>query len=133
MAKPVDKSAAKKKRSIKLPVGVVYVTTSSNNTIVTLTDPAGNKVSGGGTWMVGFKGTKQSTPYASEMLTWHIMKEAKEQFWLKQVRLIVKGLGLWRDGAFKGINNTGGIDIVSITEATGIQFGGCQGKRPKRN
>ncbi|MDP2670144.1 MAG: hypothetical protein Q8O99_04110 [bacterium] len=49
MAKPVDKSAAKKKRSIKLPVGLVYVTTSSNNTIVTLTDPAGNKVSGGGT------------------------------------------------------------------------------------
>lgn len=101
MAKPTDKAAAKKKRSIKLPTGILYVTTSSNNTIVTLTDPTGNKISGGGTGMVGFKGTKQSTPYAAEMLTGHIMKEAKEQFGLKQLRLIVKGLGLGRDGAFK--------------------------------
>lgn len=133
MAKATSKSAPKKKKAIKLPFGTLYVTTTPNNTLVTLTDPHGNKVTWGGTGMAGFKGAKQSTPYAAEVLTQQIMKEAKEQFGLKQVRLILKGVWLGRDGVFKGINNIGWIDILSIQEKTGIQFGGCQGKRPKRN
>lgn len=133
MAKATGKNVVKKKKLIKLPFGTLYVTTTPNNTMITLTDQRGNKISGWGTGLVGFKGAKQSTPYAAEMLTQHIMKEAKEQFGLKQVRLIMKWTGLWRDGSFKGINNIGGIDIVSITEATGIQFWGCEGIRPKRN
>ncbi|MEF2175503.1 MAG: 30S ribosomal protein S11 [Candidatus Absconditabacteria bacterium] len=125
--------ASKKKKNIKLPVGVVYVKTSSNNTIVTLTDENGNKVSGGGTGNMGFKGTKKSTPYAAELLTKEIVKEAKENYGLKEIGLIVKGVGLGRDGAFKAINDVGGVDITYIKEATPIQFGGCKGKRPKRN
>ncbi|USN55819.1 MAG: 30S ribosomal protein S11 [Candidatus Peribacteria bacterium] len=67
------------------------------------------------------------------MLTRDLIREAKESFGLKEVSIIAKGLGLGRDGVFKGINDTGGIDITSITEATGVQHGGCTGKRPKRN
>jgi len=133
MAKPAGKNVVKKKKSIKLPFGTLYVTTTSNNTIVTLTDLQGNKVSGWGTGMAWFKGAKESTPYAAEVLTHNIIKEAKEQFGMKQVRLIMRWVGLWRDGVFKWINNVGGIDIVSIKEDTGIQFGGCQWIRPKRN
>ena len=127
------KAVAKKKKAIKLPFGILYVTTTSNNTHVTLTDQQWNKVIGGGTGLVSFKWAKQSTPYAAEVLTQHLMKEAKEQFGLKQIRLILRGVGLGRDGVFKGINNIWGIDIMSISEATGIQFGGCQWIRPKRN
>lgn len=83
--------------------------------------------------MAGFKGTKQSTPYAAETLTRNIIKEAKESFGLKEIGIIARGLGMGRDGAFKGINDVGGIDIAYIKEATGIQFGGCKRKRPKRN
>jgi len=83
--------------------------------------------------MAWFKGAKESTPYAAEILAHNIIKEAKEQFGMKQVRLIMRWVGLGRDGVFKWINNVGGIDIVSIKEDTGIQFGGCQGIRPKRN
>ena len=123
----------KKKKHIKLPIGVLHVKTSFNNTIVTLTDPQGNKVIGGGTGSMGFKGTKQSTPYAAEVLTKKLITEAKDDFGLKQIGVIAKWLGLWRDGVFKWINDVGGIDITWIKEATGIQFGGCKGKRPKRN
>ena len=133
MAKASAKMSQKKKKSIKLPFGTLYVTTTSNNTIITLTDLQGNKISGGGTWMAWFKWAKESTPYAAEMLATNIVKEAKDQFGMKQVRLIMRWVGLWRDGVFKWINNVWGIDIVSIREDTWIQFGGCQWIRPKRN
>lgn len=123
----------KKKRNIKLPLWTVYITTTFNNTIVTITDVQWNKVIGWGTGQLWFKGTKQSTPYAAEMLTRQIMKEAKESFGLKEVGIIAKWLWMWRDGVFKGINDTGGIDILWIKEATPIQHGWCRGKRPKRN
>jgi ribosomal protein S11 len=67
------------------------------------------------------------------VLTKKLISEAKDDFGLKQIGVIAKGLGLGRDGVFKGINDVGGIDITWIKEATGIQFGGCKGKRPKRN
>lgn len=138
VAKPTAKPAAKgtpkkKKKAIKLSAGVLHVHTSFNNTIVTLTDMQGNKVAGGGTGHVGFKGTKQSTPYAAEVLTREIMKEAKEQSGLKEVIIVARGLGMGRDGVFKGINDVGGIDITAIKEDTPLQFGGCKRKRPKRN
>ncbi len=126
-------NAKKKKRNIKLPLWTVYITTSFNNTIVTITDTQGNKVIWWWTGQLWFKGTKQSTPYAAEMLTKQLMKEAKDNFWLKEVGIIAKWLWMWRDGVFKWINDTWGIDILWIKEATPIQHGWCKGKRPKRN
>jgi len=125
-------STTKKKKNIKLPFGKLYVKTTFNNTIVTLTDENGNKISGGGTWLLGYKWTKKSTPYAAEMLTKQILKEARDQFWLKEIGIIFKGLGLWRDGVFKAINDLGGIDIMWIREETPIQFGWCKRPRPRR-
>jgi len=125
------KSTAKKKKNIKLAYGLLHVQTSPNNTIVTLTDENGNKVLWGGTGLVGYKGSKQSTPYAAEVLTKEILQEAKN-YGLNQIAITFKGTGLSRDGVFKAINDLGGIDITFIKEATPIQFGGCKGKRQRR-
>ena len=125
------KSTAKKKKSIKLAYGLLHVQTSPNNTIITLTDENGNKVLGGGTGLVWYKGSKQSTPYAAEVLTKEILQEAKN-YGLNQIAIIFKGTGLSRDGVFKAVNDLGGIDITYIKEATPIQFGGCKGKRQRR-
>lgn len=127
------KAAKKKKKNIKLPLWYLYITTSSNNTIITLTDPQGNKISWWGTGLAWFKWAKESTPFASETTAREIVKEAKENFGLEEVAIICKGLWLGRDGAFKAINDIGGVDILWIKEATWIQFGGCKWKRPKRN
>ncbi len=125
--------ASKKKKNIKLPGGRLYVNTTFNNTIITLTDEQGNKITWGGTWTAGFKWTKQSTPYAAEVLTNSMIKQARDDFGLKELWIIVKGLGLARDWVFKAINDLGGVDIMYIKEATPVQFGWCKWVRPKRN
>ena len=131
VAKKTTKNTSKKKKNIKLAYGLLHVKTSPNNTIVTLTDENGNKILGGGTGLVGYKGSKQSTPYAAEVLTKEILQEAKG-YGLNQIAIIFKGTGLSRDGIFKAINDLGGIDIQYIKEATPIQFGGCKWKRQRR-
>ena len=64
-----------KKKDIKVVSGVLHVHTTSNNTLITLIDQEGNKILGGGTGKVGYKGSKKSTPYAAEVLTKQILKE----------------------------------------------------------
>lgn len=128
----VVKEKAKKKKTTKIDSGILFVKTTENNTIVTLTDAKGNKVSGGGTGAAGFKGAKENTPYAAEVLTKNVMKEARDDFGLKQVGIVFRGAGMGRDGVFKAINDLGLIDIMYIKEETALQFGGCRGIRPKR-
>lgn len=121
-----------RKKDIKITSWLLYVTTTSNNTLITLSDNDGNKILGWGTWLVWNKWAKKSTPYAAEILTKHILKEA-QNYWLKDLWIILRWVGMARDGVFKAVNEIGLIDILFIKEDTWIQFGGCQGKRPKRN
>ena len=121
-----------KKKDIKVVGGVLHVHTTSNNTLITLIDQEGNKILGGGTGKVGYKGSKKSTPYAAEVLTKQILKDG-QGYGLKEIGIVFKGIGMAREGVFKAINEVGVIDIAYIKEQTGIQFGGCKGERPKRN
>ena len=121
----------KKKKDIRLSTWVLHVQTTPNNTMITLTTDKGDKVAGGWTWLVWYKWAKQNTPYAAEMLTKHILKDA-EQYGLKELWLVMKGIGMWRDGVFKAINELWSLSILYIKEATWIQFGGCKWFRPKR-
>ena len=121
-----------KKKDIKVVSGVLHVHTTSNNTLITLIDQEGNKILGGGTGKVGYKGSKKGTPYAAEVLTKQILKDG-QGYGLKEIGIIFKGIGMAREGVFKAINEVGVIDIAYIKEQTGIQFGGCKGERPKRN
>ena len=121
-----------KKKDIKVVSGVLHVHTTSNNTLITLIDQEGNKILGGGTGKVGYKGSKKSTPYAAEVLTKQILKDG-QGYGLKEIGIMFKGIGMAREGVFKAINEVGVIDIAYIKEQTGIQFGGCKGERPKRN
>lgn len=126
------KDKVKKKKNVKISSGVLYVKTTENNTIVTLTDEKGNKIIGSGTGSAGFKGAKENTPYAAEVLTKNLMKEARDDMGLKQIGIVFRGAGMGRDGVFKAINDLGLIDIMYIREETAIQHGGTKGIRPKR-
>ncbi len=132
MATPAKKTTSKKKKDIKIDSGILYVQTTSNNTIVTLTDLDGNKVLGWGTGKLGYKGSKKSTPYAAEVLTKQLLKDG-QNYGLKEISIIFRWTWLARDGIFKAINEIGLIDIAYIKEDTWIQYGGCKGKRQKRN
>ncbi len=97
-----------------------------------MTDNDWNKIIWGGTWLLWYKGAKKDTPYAAEMLTKNILKEA-QGFWLKEIWLVIKWIGMARDWVFKAINEVGLIDLLYIKETTPIQFGWVKGIRPKRN
>lgn len=126
------KTSPKKKKDFKISQWILHVQTTHNNTIVTLCDLVWNKVLGWWSGLAWFKGAKQNTPYAAEMVTKIILQEAKWH-WLEQVWIIFKGIWMWREWVFKAINESGLVEIVYIKEATPIQFGGCKGIRPKRN
>lgn len=123
---------AKKKKYTKISKGILHVHTSENNTIITLSDEKGNKLIGNGTGNVGFKGAKENTPYAAEVLAKNLLKIARDDMGLKEIGIVFKGIGMARDGVFKAVNDLGLIDILYIKEATPLQFGGCKGIRPKR-
>lgn len=133
MATPATTAPKKaKKKDIKITTWVLHVRATSNNTLITLTDEQWNKVAGGGTGLIGYKGSKKSTPYAAEVLTKKIVKEGQD-CGLKEMWIIFAWPGMSRDGIFKAINEIGVVDITYIKESTGIQFGWCKWKRPKRN
>ena len=123
---------ANKKKDVKLTSGILSVNTTTNNTLIVLSDKEWNKVLGWWTWLLWYKWAKKNTPYAAEVLTKSLLKEAK-WFWLKEKWIIFKGIGMARDGVFKAINEVWLIDILYIKETTPIQFGWCKWKRPKRN
>jgi len=122
----------KKKKTIKIMFGVLHVQTTPNNTLITLTNEQWDKIVGWGTGLVGNKWAKKSTPYAAEVLTKQLLREA-QNYGLKEIWIVFKGVGMSRDGVFKAVNEIGMIDIKYIKEATPLQHGGCKGKRPKRN
>lgn len=126
------KVVSKKKKDIKISVGVLRVHTTSNNTIVSLTTLDGAVVLGWGAGLQWFKWSKKSTPYAAEVLTKEILKQAKT-YGLDRIGIVFKGTGMAREGVFKAINETGLVEIDYIHENTGIQFGWCKRIRPKRN
>jgi len=121
-----------KKKDVKITSWVLHVNTTTNNTLIALTDGEGNKILGWGTWLLWYKWAKKDTPYAAEMLTKSILKEA-QNYGLKEIWLVLKWIGMARDGVFKAINEIGLIDLLYIKETTPIQFGWVKWIRPKRN
>lgn len=124
-------AAPKKKKDFKIASGVLHVHASDNNTIITLTDENGNKVLGWWTGLIWYKWSKKNTPYAAEVLTKQLLKEG-QGYWLKEIGIVFRGIGISRDGIFKAVNEVWLVDLKYVREHTAIQFGGCKGKRPKR-
>ena len=87
---------AKKKRRV-VPVGVVHIEATFNNTLVTVTDLQGDTIVQSSSGKNGFKGSKKSTPYAAQVAVEDAVKKARDEFGLKTVMVKVKGPGVGRD------------------------------------
>lgn len=135
MAKVTKKSttnaAARKKRARKSVVrGIAHIHSTFNNTIVTITDEAGNVLSWSSAGALGFKGSKKSTPYAAQMAGETAANAAKE-YGLKIVDVNIKGPGSGREAAVRSLQ-TAGLEILSIIDATPVPHNGCRPpKRPR--
>lgn len=111
-----------------VPNAVVYINASFNNTIVTVADEAGNVVAAASSGMVGFKGSRKSTPYAAQIAAELAAKKAAEHG-VKNVRVVVKGPGSGRETALRALQSFGFV-VTSISDVTPIPHNGC--RPPKR-
>jgi small subunit ribosomal protein S11 len=123
------KRATRKKRERKnIERGAAHIRSSFNNTIVTITDTAGNALSWASSGGLGFRGSRKSTPFAAQMAAETAAKAAMEHG-LKTVEVYVKGPGSGREAAIRALQ-AAGLDVSLIKDVTPIPHNGC--RPPKR-
>ena len=127
MAK-VAKRSTRRKVKKNIERGAVHIRSTFNNTIVTITDVAGNAISWASAGGLGFRGSKKSTPFAAQSAAETAAKAAMEHG-LKSVEVYVKGPGSGREAAIRALQ-TAGLDVTMIKDVTPIPHNGC--RPPKR-
>ena len=124
--------AAAKKRSKRKIVtdvhGKVFIRSSFNNVIVTITDTYGNTLSWSSAGKNGFRGSKKNTPYASQISAEKAARTAHEMG-LRKVDVVVRGPGSGREAAIRALSQSG-LEVLSITDRTPLPHNGC--RPPKR-
>ncbi len=128
MAEKKVKTRTRKRERKSVPKGRAYIQSTFNNTVITMTDPAGNAIawsSGGG---AGFKGSRKSTPYAAQLAAQQAARRAMDHG-MRQVDVFVKGPGSGREAAIRALQSAG-LAVLSIRDVTPIPHNGC--RPPKR-
>lgn len=125
------KSTSRKKRVRKnVAKGVAHIHSTFNNTIVTITDEAGNAIAWSSAGALGYKGSRKSTPYAAQMAGEAAAKAAIDNG-MKIIEVSVKGPGPGREAAVRSLQ-TAGLEITVINDVTPIPHNGCRPpKRPR--
>lgn len=120
-----------KKKTVKKNIakGMVYISATFNNTMITVTDEMGNVISWSSAGGLGFKGSKKSTPYAAQQAVEDAMSKAKEHG-IKEVGIRVQGPGSGRETAVKSVGGIEGIKVSSFKDITPLAHNGC--RPPKR-
>jgi len=122
--------SAKRKPRKNVSAGIVHVKASFNNTIVTITDLTGATLSWGSSGIVGFKGTRKSTPFAAQRASEQAAQNAMRHG-LKTVSVRVKGAGSGRESAIRALSNAG-LTITSIEDVTPLPHNGCRARKRRR-
>ncbi len=128
-AKGAAKGGARKKIVRKnIAVGVCHINASFNNIHVNITDPMGNTIAWSSAGIMGFKGSRKSTPYAAQLTAEDAARKAAEHG-MREVDVEVKGPGAGRESALRGLTSAG-YTIRSIKDITPVPHNGC--RPPKR-
>jgi len=120
----------RKKSKIKVARGKIFVQSTYNNTIITVTDATGAVIGWGSSGRTGFKGSKKSTPYAAQKTMEDTLARLKE-VGLNEVDVFVKGIGTGRESAVRALQGSG-LSILSIKDQTPIPHGGVRPKKARR-
>ena len=129
MAKTAARKATRRRKERKnVERGAAHIRSSFNNTIVTITDVAGNALSWASAGGLGFRGSRKNTPFAAQMAAETAAKAAMEHG-LKTVEVFVKGPGSGREAAIRALQ-TAGLEVTIIKDVSPIPHNGC--RPPKR-
>ena len=113
-----------------IAVGQAHIKSTFNNTIISITDPAGNVIAWQSAGTVGFKGSRKSTPFAAQMAAEQCAKKAQEHG-MRKVAVFVKGPGSGRETAIRSLRATG-LEIASIPDCTPVPHNGCRLRKRRR-
>jgi small subunit ribosomal protein S11 len=122
------KARVAKKVKKNISNGVVHIQSTFNNTIVSITDTAGNVLAWSSSGVQGFKGSRKSTPFASQLAAEDAAKKAMEHG-MKSVEVYIKGPGAGRESALRALQAVG-FNVLKIRDVTPVPHNGC--RPPKR-
>jgi len=126
----IQKGAISPSISRKLRESRLYISSSYNNTILTLTDEQGNVLTWVSAGKIGFKGTKKGTPYAATKAA-EVMAQSVERMKIGGIKVFVKGIGSGREAALRALAQRG-VNMVEISDVTPIPHNGCRRPKPRR-
>jgi len=129
MAKDTGRVVKRRERK-NITNGVAHVNATFNNTMITITDVQGNAISWSSAGMMGFKGSRKSTPYAAQVAAEDAGKKAQEHG-MKALEVEVKGPGAGRESALRALQAIG-FTISSIRDVTPIPHNGCRAPKRRR-
>src|SRR3954449_11506817 len=129
-AKQTKKKTFKKREKRSVPVGLVHVQATFNNTIVTFTDPVGNVLAWSSSGSLGFRGSRKGTPFAAQQASLTAANKAKESG-LRTVEVRVAGPGSGRESAVRALA-TAGIEVRAIRDVTPMPHNGCRPPKKRR-
>ena len=120
-----------KKKSLKgITAGIVHIQATFNNTIVTVADKQGNTIVWASPGIVGFSGSKKSTPFAAQVAATEAARRAKDMG-LQSVDVLVKGPGSGRESAIRALQ-AAGLTVTSIKDVTPMPHNGCRPRKKRR-
>ncbi|NQU13708.1 MAG: 30S ribosomal protein S11 [Desulfobacteraceae bacterium] len=128
MAKAAKKKSRAKKEKKNVPTGIIYIQSTFNNTIVTITDPDGNVIAQSSAGRGGIKGARKSTPFAAQLAGRNAVRQAMDHG-MRVAEVRVKGPGVGRESALRSLQ-VEGFTVTSIRDITPIPHNGC--RPPKR-
>ena len=128
-ATPAPRKSRKRERR-NVNTGVVHIKSTFNNTIVSITDAAGNVIAWASSGGVGFTGSRKSTPFAAQLAAEKAGRAAMEMG-LRRAEVLVKGPGSGRDTALRSIQNLG-IEVTSVKDVSPVPHNGCRQSKRKR-
>ncbi|MEI6613573.1 MAG: 30S ribosomal protein S11 [Chrysiogenales bacterium] len=130
MAQRKSSTKTKKKEKRTIDHGIMFIHSTFNNTIITITDPDGKVLAWASGGMVGFKGSRKSTPFAAQLAAEKALKDA-ENFGMRTLDVRVKGPGVGRESAIRSIGGTA-FQVKSIRDITPIPHNGCRPPKKRR-
>jgi small subunit ribosomal protein S11 len=130
LAAPKKKTRTRRKEKKNVVHGVAHIKATFNNTIISISDPAGNVLSWASAGNVGFKGSRKSTPYAAQMAAEACSRRAQEHG-VRRVDVFVKGPGSGRETAIRSLQATG-LEVIAIKDVTPVPHNGCRPRKRRR-
>ena len=124
------KKTGKKREKVNVPVGLVHILASFNNTVISITDMEGNLLASCSAGAVGFKGSRKGTPFAAQQAASNAANSVRE-YGMRTVQVLLKGPGAGRESAVRALQ-AAGLEVKSIRDITPIPHNGCRPPKKRR-